>query len=137
MTNDLINTGNPGEASAKKPTDTDNGLYMYERTKPTRTGEQTGIIVKLKWSADLEEDHPNYGDRGQSRYYKIEVLDKEGEYMPICRNVLYTSNLAHLSGDGEEYFDIPDADQLSFRYLTNEENVNYKWKVQVILTSEK
>lgn len=105
MTNDLINTDNPGESSAKKPTDTDNGLYMYERTRPTRTGEQTGLIVKLKWSADLENDHPNYADRGQSRYYKIEVLDKQGEYMPICRNVLYTINLAHLSGTGEETFD--------------------------------
>ena len=56
MINDLINTDNPGETSAKKPSDTDNGLYMYERTKPTRTGEQTGIIVKLKWSEDLPSD---------------------------------------------------------------------------------
>lgn len=105
MINDLINTDNPGETSAKKPSDTDNGLYMYERTKPTRTGEQTGIIVKLKWSEDLPSDHPNYGDKGESRYYKIEVLDKEGEYMPICRNVLYTINLQHLSGTGEKNFD--------------------------------
>ena len=105
MINDLINTDNPGETSAKKPTDTDTGLYMYERTKPTRTGEQTGIIVKLKWSEDLPSDHPNYGDKGESRYYKIEVLDKEGEYMPICRNVLYTINLEHLSGTGEKNFD--------------------------------
>ena len=104
MLNDLIDTANPGETSAKKPTDTDNGLYMYERTKPTRT-DQTGIIVKLKWSKDLPSDHPNYGDKGESRYYKIEVLDKEGEYMPICRNVLYTINLEHLSGTGEKTFD--------------------------------
>ena len=105
MINDLINTENPGETSAKTPSDTDKGLYMYERTKPTRTGEQTGIIIKLKWSEDLESDHPNYTDRGKSRYYKIEVLDKEGEYMPICRNVLYTINLEHLSGTGEKSFD--------------------------------
>ena len=105
MINDLIDTANPGETSAKKPTDTDNGLYMYERTKPTRSGEQTGIIIKLKWSQDLDSDHPNYNDRGKSRYYKIEVLDKEGEYMPICRNVLYTINLEHLSGTGETSFD--------------------------------
>ena len=105
MINDLIDTANPGETSAKKPTDQDNGLYMYERTKPTRTGEQTGIIIKLKWSQNLDSDHPNYNDRGKSRYYKIEVLDKEGEYMPICRNVLYTINLEHLSGTGETSFD--------------------------------
>ena len=105
MINDLINTDNPGEDSAKTPSDTDNGLYMYERTKPTRTGEQTGIILKLKWHGDLPSDHPNYNDRNQSRYYKIEVLDKEGEYMPICRNVLYTINLEQLSGTGEKTFD--------------------------------
>ena len=105
MTNDLIDTSNPTEDSAKEPTDTDNGLYMYERTKPTRSGEQTGLIIKLKWSANLQSDHPNYADRGKSRYYKIEVLDKEGEYMPICRNVLYTINLEHLSGTGETSFD--------------------------------
>ena len=105
MTNDLINTANPGATSAKKPTDEDNGLYMYERTKPTRTGEQTGIIIKLKWSTSLPSTHPNYADRGESRYYKIEVLDKEGEYMPICRNVLYTINLENLSGTGETSFD--------------------------------
>lgn len=105
MTNDLIDTSNPGETSAKKPTDTDNGLYMYERTKPTRTGEQTGLIVKLKWSSSLASDHPNYADRGKSRYYKIEVLDKDGEYMPICRNILYTISLTQLSGTGETSFD--------------------------------
>ena len=105
MTNDLIDTANPGEPSAKAPTATDNGLYMYERTKPTRSGEQTGLIVKLKWSEDLTEDHPNYADRGQPRYYKIEVLDKEGEYMPICRNILYTISLTQLSGTGETSFD--------------------------------
>ena len=105
MINDLIDTSNPTEDSAKEPTDTDNGLYMYERTKPTRSGEQTGLIIKLKWSANLQSDHPNYDDRGKSRYYKIEVLDKEGEYMPICRNVLYTINLEHLSGTGETSFD--------------------------------
>lgn len=105
MTNDLIDTSNPGEPSAKAPTDTDNGLYMYERTRPTRSGEQTGIIIKLKWSETLGEDHPNFADRGQSRYYKIEVLDKDGEYMPICRNILYSINLTHLSGEGETSFD--------------------------------
>lgn len=105
MTNDLIDTSNPGESSAKSPSATDNGLYMYERTRPTRSGEQTGLIIKLKWNANLPTDHPNYDDRGQSRYYKIEVLDKDGEYMPICRNILYTINLTQLSGAGEKSFD--------------------------------
>lgn len=106
MTNDLIDTSlATAKASEKTPAAPDNGLYMYERTKPTRSGEQTGLIIQLKWSENLEEDHPNYEDRGQSRYYKIEVLDKDGEYMPICRNILYSINLTHLSGEGETSFD--------------------------------
>ena len=106
MTNDLIDTSlETSQASEKTPTSPDNGLYMYERTKPTRSGEQTGLIIKLKWSENLPSDHPNFNDKGKSRYYKIEVLDKEGEYMPICRNVLYTINLEHLSGTGETSFD--------------------------------
>jgi len=105
MTNDLINTSNPGETSSKKPSDLDNGLYMYERTKPSKSGEQTGLIIKLKWSENLREDHPNYRDRGQSRYYKIEVLDKNGDYMPIYRNVVYLFSLTQLSGEGETSFD--------------------------------
>ena len=105
MINDLIDTSlASAQASETTPGATDNGLYMYERTKPSRSGEQTGIIVKLKWRADLTNEHPNYADRGQSRYYKIEVLNKEGDYMPICRNVLYTINLTKLSGTGEETF---------------------------------
>ena len=98
--NDLIFKGNPGYGSAKHSTDTDNGLYMYERTIPERSGEQTGVIIELKWNDDLEEDDPNYLLAGKTYFYKIEVLDEDGEYMPICRNVHYNINLSELSGEG-------------------------------------
>ena len=103
--NDLIFTENPGESSAKFPGDTDNGLYMYERTEPTKAGEQTGIIVCLTWDENLSKDNENWAYRGQTMYYKIEVLDEDGEYMPILRNIHYNFSLTKLSGEGEPTFD--------------------------------
>lgn len=104
---DLILTDNPGETSAKTPTDTDNGLYMYERTVPAVAGEQTGVIVKIKWDDNLsQEDATKYGvRRGDTYYYKLEVLDDSGEYMPICRNVHYNIALTSITGAGAPDFD--------------------------------
>ncbi len=40
------------------------------------------------------------------------------------------------STDGEEFTDIEGANELSYRYLTDEDNVKYIWKVQVILRAQ-
>lgn len=98
--NDLIFKGNPGYGSAKRITDTDNGVYMYERTVPERSGEQTGVIIELKWKDNLPESSSNYLLSGKTYFYKIEVLNEDGEYMPICRNVHYNINLSQLTGEG-------------------------------------
>lgn len=100
--NDLIFKGNPGYGSAKHFSDPDNGLYMYERRVPERSGEQTGVIVELKWNDELPESNPNYLLRGKTYFYKIEVLDDKGEYIPICRNVHYNINLTKFTGAGYE-----------------------------------
>lgn len=100
--NDLIFKGNPGYGSAKHFGDSDNGLYMYERKVPERSGEQTGVIIELKWDDDLPSSDPNYLLRGKTYFYKIEVLNDKGEYIPICRNVHYNINLTQLTGAGYE-----------------------------------
>ena len=105
--NSMIFTDNPGESAVKYPSDTDNGLYMYERTVPAKAGEQTGIIVCITW-ADLDQmdsESPNRPYAGQTMYYKIEVLDQDGEYMPILRNIHYNINLKSIEGEGESSFD--------------------------------
>ena len=102
--NDLIFTGNPGESAAKTQADEDSGLYMYERTVPTKAGEQTGVIVKLTWANDLASTNPNYEYRGKTYYYKLEILNGSGEYMPICRNVHYAISLTSLTGEGYPTF---------------------------------
>ena len=103
--NDLIFTANPGESSAKTGAEEDNGLYMYERTIPTKAGEQTGVIVSLTWASNLEPTNPNYEYRGKTYYYKLEILNGSGEYMPICRNVHYIISLTSLTGEGYPTFD--------------------------------
>ena len=104
---DLIFTGNPGETSAKLPTDTDNGLYMYERTVPKSAGEQTGVIVKVKWANNLTPTQANeYGiTAGATYYYKLEVLNEKGAYIPICRNIHYIISLSSITGAGAATFD--------------------------------
>ena len=105
--NSMIYTDNPGEISAKNPRDTDNGLYMYERTVPTKAGEQTGVIVCITWASldQMDAESPNRPYAGQTMYYKIEVLDQDGEYMPILRNIHYNINLKSITGEGESSFD--------------------------------
>ena len=39
------------------------------------------------------------------------------------------------SEDGEEFIDIPDADELEFTYIADQTNGNYIWKVFVNLVS--
>ena len=104
---DLIFTGNPGEGSAVSPDADDNGLYMYERTVPATAGEQTGVIVHILWADDLSlENQQKYGVKpGDDYYYKLEVLNEDGEYMPICRNVHYKISLTSITGAGAASFD--------------------------------
>jgi hypothetical protein len=103
--NDLIFTGNPGETAAIEPS-ANNGFYMYERTIPKKAGEQLGVIVQLQWKsgkgpARLVEGQTGYPEK---YWYKIEVLNSKGEYMPICRNVHYNIALESLDGDGHNTF---------------------------------
>ena len=39
------------------------------------------------------------------------------------------------STDGEEFFDIPDANELEYTYITDKENGNYIWKAIVKLVT--
>ena len=41
------------------------------------------------------------------------------------------------SADGEEYIDIPDANELEYKYIVDLDNGSYIWKVIVKLISEK
>ncbi len=97
-----IDTSNPGEDSME---DAGTGFYMFERTIPTTANTQTAIIAELKWkSADKITNPNNKPLAGKTYFYKIEVIGKDGEYVPIRRNIWYKINLTGLEGDGETTF---------------------------------
>ena len=76
----------------------DNGLYMYERTLPNETTQKpTVILMEVEW-----QDGNTLGITGGTKqWYKIELLDSEGEYMPVLRNVRYTLSLSGIKESGK------------------------------------
>ena len=98
-----IDTSNPGSSSMVAA---GTGFYMFERTVPTTANTQTSIIAELKWKTADQITNPNNKQyAGKTYFYKIEVIGKDGEYVPIRRNIWYKINLTGLEGDGELSFD--------------------------------
>ena len=70
--------------------------YMYERPIPTEY--PTAVLAQVAFDAD-------YGIEtmaGKTFWYKIELLNNEGQYVPIYRDVVYTLTLQSLEAPGEE-----------------------------------
>lgn len=108
---DVLDTEFPGELE-----DADEGVYviggagkyMYERPKPTTQQLQTAVLVQV----EFEEDHalydPHTGEgltpeklrEANTYWYKIEVLDDKGAYIPILRNFVYTLHIEGLTETG-------------------------------------
>jgi hypothetical protein len=80
-------------------TDADNGLYMYERTLPNNTDQlPTVILMEVQWTEGNSLDITG----GTLQWYKVELLDNEGEYMPILRNIRYTLSLSGIKESGKK-----------------------------------
>ena len=76
----------------------DNGLYMYERTVPNDTDQlPTVILMKVKWAAGNSVGAPANAED----WFKVELLDQEGEYMPVLRNIRYTLSLSGIKERGK------------------------------------
>lgn len=71
--------------------------YMYERPLPSETAKQTAILVEVEFSAAANPD--GSGVAG-SYWYKFELLDDHGEYMPLFRDVQYIVKLKELAAAG-------------------------------------
>ena len=86
----------------------DEHMYMYER--PTPEQYQTSVVAEVIWKS--QTDYEASLDEGETAgviptalaehtyWYKIEILDKEGEYMPILRNIQYTVSIDGLNEAG-------------------------------------
>lgn len=86
-------------------------MYMYERPVPEEY--QTSVVVEINWKTQAEyvaavgetEAAANpipAGLAGKTYWYKIEILNKDGEYMPLLRNIQYTMSIDGLNEAGYE-----------------------------------
>ena len=76
----------------------DNGLYMYERTMPNETDQlPTVVLMQVNWTDGNSLGIP----KNQKDWYKVELLDKDGEYLPLLRNIRYTLSLSGIKERGK------------------------------------
>ena len=93
----IINTdypGDPGSVAEGVYVEKGEALYMYERPLPNSSDKQTAVLVEIQFDAD-------HALEGATYWYKIEVLDDKGGYIPFLRDVVYTLNLQGLETAGE------------------------------------
>lgn len=93
-TDATINTDFPSDLS--KYAVRGGAQYMYERPVPTTAGEQTAILVEIQF----DQNH-NPGSRTDRTYwYKVEVIDNNGEYIPMFRDIAYTLKIEGIQEEG-------------------------------------
>jgi len=73
-------------------------LYMYERPLPTSDQKQTAVLVEVEFAAG----HTLAPDANKTYWYKIELLDDNGSYVPILRDIVYTLKIKGLEVAGED-----------------------------------
>ena len=71
--------------------------YMYERPCPP-TSYPTAVLAQVEFDADFGVP----GMAGETFWYKIQLLNNEGQYVPVYRDVVYTLTLQKLEAPGEE-----------------------------------
>ena len=71
--------------------------YMYERPCPP-TSYPTAVLAQVAFDADIGIE----AVAGKTFWYKIELLNNEGQYVPVYRDVVYTLTLQSLEAPGEE-----------------------------------
>lgn len=64
--------------------------YLYERPLPTSNHVQTAVLVEVTF--DAEHNPAQTGEAG-TYWYKIELLNNKGEYVPLLRDIIYTLNI--------------------------------------------
>ena len=83
--------------------------FMYER--PTPEQYQTSVVAEVIWKTQAAYEAAcaaagetpgtiPTGLAGHTYWYKIEILDNEGEYIPILRNIQYTVSIDGLNEAG-------------------------------------
>lgn len=104
----IINTAFPAEGAFLA-----NGAkaYMYERPVPDSDEKQTAVLIEIEFlpSHGLYRTKDEHGNliptedlqAANTWWYKVEVLNDEGDYVPILRNFVYKMHILGLEETGE------------------------------------
>lgn len=79
-------------------------LYMYERPVPATVNDRpTAVLVQIQFEDGAEPDaDPDNLTPDRTYWYKIEVLDNEGAYIPFYRDVVYRMEIASIEEVGSK-----------------------------------
>ncbi|MBQ3744177.1 MAG: hypothetical protein IJU08_06135 [Bacteroidales bacterium] len=93
--------GNPESADQGVYVGNGRAKYMYERPLPTAEQAQTAVLIKVTF----KEGHKVYelgpNENGNYSYwYKVELLDDKGAYVPILRDFVYKLHILGLDEPG-------------------------------------
>lgn len=69
--------------------------YMYERPIPTEAGTQTAVLAQITFDSSADP-----AVAGQTYWYKIEILDNDGNYFPFLRDIMYKMEIQGLKVAG-------------------------------------
>ena len=102
--------GDPDAAeTASKYAQKDGTLYFYERPLPTTEQFQTAILAEVEF--DPGHDLNTSNTDPVTYWYKIEVLNDKGQYVPFLRDFVYRMSLREIEDIGaataKEAFDGP------------------------------
>lgn len=93
-----INSEYPGDPSDDPASDpiyaANNGAqYMYERPLPTTDQRQTSILIEIEFDGEHE-----LAEDGEpvTYWYKMEILDESGAYLPFLRDFVYNVKIVGL-----------------------------------------
>ena len=90
--------GNPATAAEGVYVGRGEPLYMYERPLPQTGMTQTAVLIEV----EFKEGHALYrAGENNTYWYKIEVLDNHGAYVPFLRDIVYTLRIKGLPEIGE------------------------------------
>ena len=99
--------GDPDGEGAANYTTGGSYQYFYERPLPTSSQKQTAVLVEVEFDAnhavttEYNELHPDDPVEKAVYWYKVEVLDHQGQYVPFYRNIAYTLKISGLEVAGE------------------------------------
>lgn len=91
--------GDPASAPAGTYVGKDEALYFYERPLPTAAQKQTAVLAEIEFDPGVAPN-PSATDK-TSYWYKIEVLDDQGAYVPFLRNLVYHLDITGVETEGE------------------------------------